>query len=377
MFLLGRVFGCKSQVSTTDVFIKAMEMAYKADMDVINLSLGENGGWEEDVLAVFADRLVARGVHGRNCHYLFSSITITKSLRFTVVVATGNIGTSGIFLAASPSTGRNVIAVGSLMNTHLPAYILNVTRIDGKYKTDNLAIPYRTIDNSALVQPNATSLVFASDDSDDKCIDKDLDVDDNIVLVPQDGCNLDKQIAAYSKASVIVAYSSSNDSSPTSYSSSGSSSKSPAVAFISGADAKQLFAFVHNSSSNKKKKKHDRPLEAQLTSLLVSVPAPESQAGRFAGFTSLGPTNELRIKPEICALGSDLLSTFPLNLGSYGFLSGTSTSAPLVSAYVALLVDSFKGQKLTAQIVKDSLLNFASPRTFVFKFIQRVTCLLN
>lgn len=42
-----------------------MEMAYEAGMDVINLSLGENGGWEEDVLAVFADRLVDHGVHGK------------------------------------------------------------------------------------------------------------------------------------------------------------------------------------------------------------------------------------------------------------------------------------------------------------------------
>lgn len=41
-----------------------MEMAYKADMDIINLSFGENGGWAEDPLAVVADRMVEAGVHG-------------------------------------------------------------------------------------------------------------------------------------------------------------------------------------------------------------------------------------------------------------------------------------------------------------------------
>jgi hypothetical protein len=35
-------------------------------MDVISISLGVRGGWEEDVLSVMADRLVAKGVHGKN-----------------------------------------------------------------------------------------------------------------------------------------------------------------------------------------------------------------------------------------------------------------------------------------------------------------------
>lgn len=40
-------------------------MAYKADMDIINLSFGENGGWAEDPLSVVADRMVEAGVHGK------------------------------------------------------------------------------------------------------------------------------------------------------------------------------------------------------------------------------------------------------------------------------------------------------------------------
>lgn len=44
--------------------MKAMEMAYQAGMDVINLSLGIHGGWEEEALAIMANRIVAKGVHG-------------------------------------------------------------------------------------------------------------------------------------------------------------------------------------------------------------------------------------------------------------------------------------------------------------------------
>jgi hypothetical protein len=38
------------------------------------------------------------------------------------------VGSSGIFLTASPATGRNVIAVGSTMNPFVPGFILRITR---------------------------------------------------------------------------------------------------------------------------------------------------------------------------------------------------------------------------------------------------------
>lgn len=43
-----------------------------------------------------------------------------------MITASGNIGTSGIFLTASPATGKDVIAVGSTMNDHVPGYILKL-----------------------------------------------------------------------------------------------------------------------------------------------------------------------------------------------------------------------------------------------------------
>lgn len=42
-----------------------MDMAYKAGMDVINLSLGSFGGWEETVLSRVASSIVSKGVHGK------------------------------------------------------------------------------------------------------------------------------------------------------------------------------------------------------------------------------------------------------------------------------------------------------------------------
>jgi hypothetical protein len=43
-----------------------------------------------------------------------------------VITASGNSGTSGLFLTASPASGKNVIAAGSTMNNHVPGYILKL-----------------------------------------------------------------------------------------------------------------------------------------------------------------------------------------------------------------------------------------------------------
>ena len=58
------MYGCNYGLVPNDILMKAMEMAYQAGMDVINLSLGIHGGWEEEALAIMANRIVAQGVHG-------------------------------------------------------------------------------------------------------------------------------------------------------------------------------------------------------------------------------------------------------------------------------------------------------------------------
>jgi hypothetical protein len=40
-------------------------------MDVINISLGVSGGWQENILAVMADRLVSKGIHGTYLLFFF------------------------------------------------------------------------------------------------------------------------------------------------------------------------------------------------------------------------------------------------------------------------------------------------------------------
>ena len=54
-------------------------------------------------------------------------------------------------------------------------------------------------------------------------------------------------------------------------------------------------------------------------------------------YTTWNPTFEMDVKPQFAAPGGMILSTWPVALGSYSVISGTSMSCPLVAAIFALI----------------------------------------
>lgn len=59
--------------------------------------------------------------------------------------------------------------------------------------------------------------------------------------------------------------------------------------------------------------------------------------GFLSTYTSWGPTYEVDVKQQFSSPGGIILSTYPLDLGGYAVLSGTSMACPLAAAVYALV----------------------------------------
>jgi subtilisin family serine protease len=93
---------------------------------------------------------------------------------------------------------------------------------------------------------------------------------------------------------------------------------------------------------------------------IISVGA-TTDADAMTTFSSWGPTDDGRIKPDVCAPGSNIYSTLPGN--TYGSMSGTSMATPITSGCVALMLQqmnmSYPGLVPLPSTVKALLINTA------------------
>ncbi|WP_234736064.1 S8 family serine peptidase [Tellurirhabdus bombi] len=73
----------------------------------------------------------------------------------------------------------------------------------------------------------------------------------------------------------------------------------------------------------------------------LSVPYTQPADARIASFSSWGPTDDGRIKPDLVGVGVSVLSAGSVSNNTYATLSGTSMSAPNVSGSLFLLQEYF------------------------------------
>ncbi|KAJ2112240.1 hypothetical protein GGH17_006505, partial [Coemansia sp. RSA 788] len=97
---------------------------------------------------------------------------------------------------------------------------------------------------------------------------------------------------------------------------------------------------------------------ASATNHTMSVDNPAG--GQISQFSSWGPDPELRLAPAVGAPGGNIFSTFPLALGSYTSLSGTSMASPYVTGMVALILQA-RSKNISVEEVRQLILESAHP----------------
>ncbi len=93
---------------------------------------------------------------------------------------------------------------------------------------------------------------------------------------------------------------------------------------------------------------------------VITVGAVTSTGSRTS-FSSVGPTSDGRIKPDVMAMGENVKVASPYSLNGYKYSDGTSFSCPLVAGVAAQILSVHP--TLTPMQVRDALRNTASRNT--------------
>jgi len=99
----------------------------------------------------------------------------------------------------------------------------------------------------------------------------------------------------------------------------------------------------------------------------VIAVAAVSSSGTRVSFSSVGPSADGRIKPDVAAMGSGVIVASSWNTSGYGTSSGTSFSCPLTAGVAALVLSA--NPSLTPMQVRDALRETASQSNSPDKYL--------
>ncbi|KAI1318450.1 hypothetical protein EDD11_006534 [Mortierella claussenii] len=322
-----RIFSCAGSGSS-DIIMLGMELAFNQGMNIINMSLGSGSAYRSTPIAVLADTLTARGL--------------------SVVASAGNDGTDGVWSVSNAGLGALSTSVASF---------------------DNIAGSYNYFSYAGVEHPYAYSQAWG----------KALDLPASATLIPvfekdgslSDGC-LPESYANQSVAGkVVLVYG------DTTRCKSGGRGAAAKAAGAAGILVQSVPLGLNNLGGNP-----DFPMAAiEATAGTEIINAykksaanalkwfPTKKSFRIEGggapsdFSSWGFDGDLHLKPDIAGPGGNILSTFPVNLGSYAIESGTSMSSPYVAGAHALVFSAHK-KVLRGQDARQILMNTAVPGRF-------------
>ncbi|KAE8193965.1 hypothetical protein CF336_g3747, partial [Tilletia laevis] len=335
-----RIFGCGEETSTsTDVIIAALEKGFFDGVDVLSLSLGGPSGWVEDPGSSVASKIVALGT--------------------PVIVAHGNDGADGAFYGSAPATGLGVTGVGSVDNKVLTGYSAKLTPSAGAPSDGNGNLVY--LDGTPFTfnstQSKKLKLYATSTDPtvmDDGCAplpSSTPDLKDYVVVIGRGTCTfVTKFTNAYNAgARYVFIYNS-----------------AASITYLPAADQADLQAamltrpdglYIVNALAAGKE------LYVDFTNQSVTSVPDTGNGGFMSSFSTYGLTWEAQTAASVSAPGGNILSTWPLKLGKYSIISGTSMATPFIAGSTAMY-RSIKGNSDSPLVIRSVLSSTAKPLGF-------------
>lgn len=317
--LIMKIFADGSGSTSSDVYFAALEDAYLLGADVVNMSLGSPDGFSYDYSLETAfgniyDRLYQEGIlvctaAGNE----YSQAAFSRNHRGNSVLA--SYADYGV--VATPSTLGQNVSVASIENAAYPAYAITVDGTSFAYRdsssgaTMHMTFGGRTVPYE-IIPGNGADADYAE-----------LDVTGKIAVVTRGGTSFSEKLQAAAGRGAIGLLVVNNTSG----------------SFSMGIDRYDIpAASVSQAAGEILKHAESRQLTFSADTVVVENP----DSGRMSEFSSWGTTPDLRLKPNITAVGGSVCSaSFDSNDG-YEVMSGTSMATPDAAGCYALLLQAIR-----------------------------------
>ncbi|CAA7260654.1 unnamed protein product [Cyclocybe aegerita] len=296
-----RVFGCAGS-ATEDVLVDALLRGHADGNDILTLSLGEANGWAQSASAVVSNRIAATGK--------------------IVTIAAGNDGSSGSWYSSTPGNAHNAISVASVANTAVPMQNATVHGVAYNPITYYRTNPLPTEGSELPVYATSNSTTVTNDAC-DPLPTSTPDLSPYVVIIRRGSCTFVQKLSnVFAKgATVALIYDNGNGFSPVAL----GDFNAALIQSFDGEFIVQQYAA-------------GAPIRLSFPQAGASTNFPDPQGGLMSFFSSYGPSNDFQFKPAVAAPGGGILSTIPVDQGSYGVKSGTSMATPYMAGTAALLL---------------------------------------
>lgn len=305
-----KVFGC-TEATSEDIVLAAIHRAYSDGCDIINLSIGyEGGGYQNSPITNLINTISKNGV--------------------LVVASAGNGGPNGAFNGNPDATGNLVTSVAALDTGLLIGYSAQALASNGDSFSFSYLAPKGVQPN---IPPGLYDLTVVSTDPCSLGKNSPRGSQNSAVIFPQGNCFGTSFYQATHNLgfNIVLSYNQDFDL-PT---------PAPPQYLQDNVFRIQTERDLGNWIATQARNGHSVQLLFSHNSLLPkSIRNTNSIAP--ASYSSLGPDYSGHLYPLVSAPGSDIFSTFLNN--THARLDGTSMAAPYISGILALYLQSIGGR---------------------------------